>query len=391
MKKYLAPSLKEAIEKMKEELGEEAVVLSAKVVENAPGVRGKMFEVVAGLDTGGSLPERPQAPAGNRTGYRTEPVKKTAPEPPPAAKKEEPDFEKALADLKHKIFQAKNKPAPDKPDKPVAPKTKKGGPQAFLLENLRNSLLEKDIQPAVVNILIDQAKKAADFMKPADLESTIIAAMATMIPTAGFELKKRRSGKIVALVGPTGVGKTTCIAKIAVISKLLHKLDIGLISLDTYRLGAIDQLKNFSEISDIDFLVAYDEKDLPKMIQKFKKKDIIFLDTAGRSQNNTKLINETQKALSVASADEIILVLSATASTANLMDYAKKFSVLNYTGMIFTKLDESVAFGNLLNVLVKTKSPVKYVTNGQVIPDDIIAAEPDLLANLIYSGRYATS
>jgi flagellar biosynthesis protein FlhF len=89
--------------------------------------------------------------------------------------------------------------------------------------------------------------------------------------------------------------------------------------------------------------------------------------------------------------DETILVLSSTASTANLMDYAKKFSVIDYGGLIFTKLDESVVYGNLLNVVVKSKIPVKYVTNGQVIPDDIIAAEPEHLANLIYSGNYAAS
>lgn len=400
MKKYIASSLKEAIEKMKNELGEEAVVLSAKVIDSIPGTRTKMFEVVAGLDTGEAQPKK--------QGYQSQqPTRKPAPEmqrsrkpesaasevrtPQPEKPNESADFERALEDLKQKIYQAKKAQQPQGAAKPAPEKQRKGGPLAFALENMKNGLLERDIQPSIVNTIMAQAEKAAEFLKPADLESTVISAMASMIPTAGFELKKRRSGKVVALVGPTGVGKTTCIAKIAVISKLLHKLDIGLISLDTYRLGAIDQLKTFSEISSIDFLVAYDEKDLPKMIKKFKNKDIIFLDTAGRSQNNTKLIEETQKVLASVKVDDIILVLSSTASTANLNDYAKKFAVFNYGGLIFTKLDESVVYGNLLNVVVKTKVPVKYITNGQVIPDDIIAAEPEHLANLIYSGKYATS
>ena len=264
-----------------------------------------------------------------------------------------------------------------------------GGTRKFVLENFRNSLIEKDIMPSLVNTILEQTAKAAEFLKPSDVESAIKSTMGSMIPTAGFELKKRKSGKVVALVGPTGVGKTTCIAKIAVISKLLHKLDIGLISLDTYRLGAIDQLKTFAEISGIDFLVAYDEKDLPAMVQKFRKKDIIFLDTAGRSQNNKKLIEETSRTLDSVKVDEILLALSATASTNNLLDIVKKFSVFKFSGVIFTKLDESVAFGNLFNVIVKSKIPVRYITNGQIIPDDIVAAEPEHLANMIYTGAYS--
>ena len=86
--------------------------------------------------------------------------------------------------------------------------------------------------------------------------------------------------------------------------------------------------------------------------------------------------------------DEVILVLSATASSTNLIDSAKKFSVFNYGGIIFTKLDESVSYGNILNTLVKSKASIKYVTNGQVIPDDIIAADPEVIASLIYTGKY---
>lgn len=401
MKKYHAPSLKEAIEKMKNELGDEAVVLSAKVVDSIPGTNTKMFEVVASLDTDEAPARRhPYQEQQQKVSARTpapEPLKRPKPAPAkPAAEPElkpndSPGFEKALEELKQKIYLAKNAREARPAAAPAPEKKRKGGPLAFALENMKNGLLDRDIQPSIVNTIISQSEKAAEFLKPADLESTIISTMASMIPTSGFELKKRRSGKVVALIGPTGVGKTTCIAKIAVISKLLHKLDIGLISLDTYRLGAIDQLKTFSEISNIDFLVAYDEKDLPKMLKKFKNKDIIFLDTAGRSQNNTKLIQETQKVLSSVTVDETILVLSATASTANLLDYVKKFSVINYSGLLFTKLDEAVVYGNLLNVMVKSKVPVKYVTNGQVIPDDIIAAEPEYLAGLIYSGNYATS
>jgi len=401
IKKYIAPSLREAIEKMKAELGEEAIVLSARVLED--GRPTKQFEVVAGIDP---VEKRTKSSNNNAAGnnqeqprerFRTPADKprtsisvQEKAEPP---KPKEPDFQKALDELKLKIYQAKNeKPRP--PDSKLPAKMpgdmvkKIPGKQAFMLDALRTDLLDKDIDPTIVATIVEEVGKTAQFLKPADLEATVVSLLASMINVSGFEIKKRKSGKIVALAGPTGVGKTTCIAKLAVISKLLHKLDIGLISLDTYRLGAIDQLKTFAEISEIDFLVAYDEKDLPAMVRKFKNKDVIFLDTAGRSQNNTKLIEETKKALSSVTVDEVILVLSATASTTNLIDSAKKFSVFNYGGIIFTKLDESVAYGNILNTIVKTKASIKYVTNGQVIPDDIIAADPEVIASLIYTGKY---
>ncbi len=390
MKKYIASSLREAIDKMKEELGEEAVVLSARVLEEGLNSRSKMFEVVAGLD-GAPVKPRTTSPTYEKKPVRPEVIdRKQTNEKPIAPKNNSAELEKALNGLRQKIYQVKNEAATSETAKPSVEKKKPmGGTRKFVLENFRNSLIEKDIMPSLVNTILEQTAKAAEFLKPSDVESAIKSTMASMIPTAGFELKKRKGGKVVALVGPTGVGKTTCIAKIAVISKLLHKLDIGLISLDTYRLGAIDQLKTFAEISGIDFLVAYDEKDLPAMVQKFRKKDIIFLDTAGRSQNNKKLIEETSRTLDSVKVDEILLALSATASTNNLLDIVKKFSVFKFSGVIFTKLDESVAFGNLFNVIVKSKIPVRYITNGQIIPDDIVAAEPEHLANMIYTGAYS--
>jgi len=208
-----------------------------------------------------------------------------------------------------------------------------------------------------------------------------------MIPTSNFEVKKSKKPTIVSLVGPTGVGKTTCIAKLAVISKILHNLDVGLISIDTYRLGALDQLKIFSEISAIDFFVAYEPSDMVSLISKMRKKDLIFIDTVGRSQNQPSQLKGIQDFLSTVKMDDTYLVLNSTATSKNLIDVAEKFKSLNYNGLIFSKLDEAVTFGNILNITYKFDTPIKYLTNGQVIPDDIIAADPDFIANMIYSGK----
>ncbi len=208
-----------------------------------------------------------------------------------------------------------------------------------------------------------------------------------MIPTYNFEVQKNRKPKVAALVGPTGVGKTTCIAKLAVISKILHNLSVGLISIDTYRLGALDQLRIFSEISNVDMLVAYEPKDIPGILKSFKDKDIIFIDTAGRSQNNKEQLNNAKEFLTAAKVEETYLVLSSTGTSRNLLDVADKFRVLDYNSVIFTKIDEAVTFGNILNVVNAFDVPVSFLTNGQIIPDDIISADPEFIANMIYTGK----
>ena len=208
-----------------------------------------------------------------------------------------------------------------------------------------------------------------------------------MIQTKNFELYKSNKPKVVSVVGPTGVGKTTCIAKLAVIAKILHNLDVGLISVDTYRLGAIDQLRIFSEISDIDMLIAYDPEEMPGLINSFKNKDIIFIDTAGRSQKNSEHLTKTKMYLDTIKIDETFLVLSATNSTKNLFDTAEKFKTFNYDSFVFTKVDEGVAFGNLLNTITNFNLPVTFLSNGQVIPDDIISADSEFIANLIFTGK----
>lgn len=390
IKKYLASTLQEAVDEMRGELGNEAIILSTRILPSSSKIAdGKQFEVIAVIDE--HLTDEKE---------EKEPEKKKHTDQPE-------DIDNELTRLREKIFKTYH-PEDTHEDQAaimddiadddfVSPAAEMTAEPRFsapanntksALGDLKDELLDKDIKPALVNRIIEQVSKQMPFIKTAGIDQPVISAISSLLNTASFGVKKRKQGKIVALVGPTGVGKTTCIAKLAVISKILHRLDVGLITLDTYRLGAIDQLKVFSQISDIDFHVAYDSKDLPKWIQKFKKKDIIFLDTAGRSQNNMKLLGETKQALNKVAVDELFLVLSSTSTTSHIFDVAKKFSVLNYSGFIFTKIDEAASYGSILNLSAKYPSvPVKFLTNGQVIPDDIIAAETDFIANMIFTGR----
>jgi flagellar biosynthesis protein FlhF len=255
------------------------------------------------------------------------------------------------------------------------------------IKDISELLSLREISKPLVSVILNQLEQYKKFLHPSNIDSYVLSSIASMVPTKNFELYKSNKPKVVSVVGPTGVGKTTCIAKLAVIAKILHNLDVGLISVDTYRLGAIDQLRIFSEISDIDMLIAYEPEEMPGLINSFKNKDIIFIDTAGRSQKNSEHLTKTKIYLDTIKIDETFLVLSATNSTKNLFDTAEKFKTFNYDSFIFTKVDEGVAFGNLLNTLTNFNLPVTFLSNGQVIPDDIISADSEFIANLIFTGK----
>lgn len=375
IKKFIAPTLKQASMQMKDELGGEAIILGTRVIYNSTkGSSQKMFELTAGIEEEEAVLEYSGQAAG---GYSE------------AAGKNLPDELRKLSD---KIFinpLVKKEATPAKPV-PSRQSRQKPEPKSNIERKLKEvveTLFNREVQKQVVSSLVSQLKKYKGFIHSSNINSYVLSAIASMIPTYHFEVKKGNKPKVVALVGPTGVGKTTCIAKLAVISKILHNLNVGLISIDTYRLGAIDQLRIFSEISNVDMLVAYEPKDIPGLMNSLKNKDIIFIDTAGRSQNNKDQLLNAAEFLKAANVDETYLVLSATGTTRNLHDVAEKFKLLNYNSVIFTKVDEAVTFGNILNVVNAFDVPVSFLTNGQVIPDDIISADPEFIANMIYTGK----
>lgn len=378
IKKYLAATLKDASLQMKDELGDEAVVLSTRIIENNPRYGNKrMFEITAGIE---------------EEFDKIETVKqKPAPKPesrPNSVK--EPDFAEELKKLTEKIYAAKSKSSKEKPQIKKAVKAKPAVKDFEIEKELKDvveTLFFREVQKKIIVRIVDQLKKYSGFLQRSNIDGYVLSSIASMVPTETFEIPKSNRSKVIGLVGPTGVGKTTCIAKLAIISKILHNLDIGLISVDTYRLGAIDQLKIFSEVSNIDLLVAYTPEEIPKLLNTFKKKDVVFIDTAGRSQNNIESLKKTRAFLDAAKADEIFLVLNSTSGSKNLLDVMEKYKVLNYKSLIFTKLDEAASYGNILNAVSSYKTPVKFLTNGQTIPDDIIAADPDFIAKLVYTGK----
>jgi flagellar biosynthesis protein FlhF len=366
IKKYIAPSLKEATQQMKNELGLEAIILGTRVIEGEKRYGMKnMYEITAGID-------QPIRQVASKT------VKEKN---DPAGK-----FKEELEKLTKSIYGKAELSKTPEEKKPRTEKT--AAPKHFEkeIEDMIYILEAREVNKNIIKSMTKHLNESASFIEKQNLENYLLSSLASMIPTSNFKVSKNRTTKI-ALVGPTGVGKTTCIAKLAVISKIIHKLKVGLISIDTYRLGAIDQLRIFSEISDIEMAVAYQPEDIPRLVKKFKGMDLIFIDTVGRSQKAKENLESIRTYLDAAQVDDTILVVNATSSWRTLNDIAEKFKVLKYNSVIFSKVDEAVAYGNIMNLAVTHNAPVMFLTNGQVIPDDILSVNPAFLASLVYSGK----
>lgn len=197
------------------------------------------------------------------------------------------------------------------------------------------------------------------------------------------EPKKR---KIVAFVGPTGVGKTTTIAKLAAIQSIKMRKTVALITLDNCRIAAIEHLKAYARVIGIPMEVASNIKELKTSVKKLRNRHLILIDTPGMSQKNDNQINELKDMLEEISPIQTHLLMSATTNDSNLMDIWEKFKVIPIAGLIFTKLDETTTFGNIVNQLCRSKIPISYFTNGQEVPEDIEIATLEKLVDLMMGG-----
>ena len=190
------------------------------------------------------------------------------------------------------------------------------------------------------------------------------------------------SPRIVALIGPTGVGKTTTIGKLAAGFSIVDKRKVALITADTYRVAAVEQLKTFGEIIGVSVEVVVTPSGLREALYQHTDKELIFIDTAGRSPHDEVHMSELQAFLDQAKPDLTILVMSATTQVSDQLSVFKRFRPFA-THLIFTKLDETASAGSILNLIENTTLPIAYVTNGQNVPDDIEVATPQRLAAYI--------
>jgi flagellar biosynthesis protein FlhF len=189
--------------------------------------------------------------------------------------------------------------------------------------------------------------------------------------------------RIVALVGPTGVGKTTTIAKLAANFRLREKRRVGLITVDTYRIAAVEQLRTYADIIDLPMEVVSTPREMRQAVARLADLDLVLIDTAGRSHRDEVKIQELKSMLAESQADEVQLVLSSAASGGSLVKIAEKFAEVGTSSILLTKIDEATGLGNLLPLVRGARLPLSYVTNGQNVPDDIQPADGKKLAQMM--------
>lgn len=193
-----------------------------------------------------------------------------------------------------------------------------------------------------------------------------------------------KGAKTLLFMGPTGVGKTTTIAKLAALFTLENELKIGFVTSDTYRMGAVDQIKTYADILDIELLVSYNTNDLKDGYEKLSEtKDVIFVDTAGRSHKNQENVEELFKLMSEVPNSERFLVVSLTTKSDDIVNIVNTYDKFTDFKIIFSKSDETNALGAIVNISYLTGKQISYITNGQTVPNDIVVAEPESIAKAI--------
>jgi len=209
-----------------------------------------------------------------------------------------------------------------------------------------------------------------------------------LLPTAGPITRTKTNGPhVVALIGPTGVGKTTTIAKLAAKLKLDENRKVGLITIDTYRIAAVDQLKKYADIIGSPLKVVASPEDLRQAVASMRDCDFVLIDTAGRSPKDKLKLNELKTFLDAASPEEVHLVLSTVVSRESLDLAIEKFNDVRVDKLIFTKLDEARHVGAVLGVVRSVGRPLSYITVGQDVPADIEVARGKRLAQMILGGE----
>lgn len=332
-------------------------------------------------------PESPQTelkPAVDPLAAAPRPV--TAPRRPITG---EDDIRRELADIKLLVNQVLHS----------SPATSAGVaagamPEALFKHYLRllESSVSRDIADSIVGSVRDELTPT-ELHDESIVRTTILRHIADLIPVGETIARpKGHAGPlVVALIGPTGVGKTTTIAKLAASYKLRHGKSVALITSDTYRIAAVDQLRTYAGIIGLTLKVVLTPQEMAQAVASLSNHDVILIDTAGRSQFNADRLVELQEFLTAAGPTETHLVLSTTASEQVLLKTAESFAPLRPSRVILTKLDEAVNFGVIVNVARRLNTQLSFITTGQEVPDDIEQSHPDRLARLVLENSLAPS
>ncbi len=248
------------------------------------------------------------------------------------------------------------------------------------LERLRENLERNDFTKKMVNDLLARLRREVSLEDLDDYQlaqNRIVEWIGEMVSTVRDEFATRP--RIFVLVGPTGVGKTTTIAKLAAIHGLgsggSKQKNVRMLTIDNYRIGAKQQIETYGDIMGIPVTCVESNQDLKKKIALYQDVDLILVDTIGKSPKDYMKLAEMRELLDACGSDaEVYLAVSATTKTVDLMEILQQFEPFHYDAVVLTKLDETMHIGNIISVLSERRKPVAYVTDGQIVPQDIEAA-----------------
>lgn len=256
------------------------------------------------------------------------------------------------------------------------------------------SLLKQEVAEELAEEVVGQVQQALsrdDLDNDQVVRKSVRDVVAQLLPSdaSAGKLMPTTDGRprTIALIGPTGVGKTTTIAKLAANFKLKQKKKVGLITLDTYRIAAVDQLRTYADIIGVPLHVVVTEDELRVALKSLTHCDVVLIDTAGRSQRDDPKLAQLKSFIDAADPHEVHLVLSSTCTQSVLLDIAERFTAIRADRIIFTKLDEAVSFGVLLNVARRVNKRLSYITTGQEVPHQIEPGRADRLAELVLGGE----
>lgn len=263
--------------------------------------------------------------------------------------------------------------------------------QQRFMKLLYNTMLESEVDEKYANQIVDEVDVSGQSNLPFDyILANVYQKMILKFGKAEGITVGEGSPRIVIFMGPTGVGKTTTIAKIASNYVVEEKKKVALLTADTYRIAAVDQLRTYANILEVPFRVIYSEDEAREAIQEFREFDYIFVDTAGHSHQNEEQLEHMKKlvkAVQEAGESQVFLVLSATTKYRDLLRIVSRYSQITDFQLIFTKLDETDVQGNLLNIKLYTDKPIAFVTYGQNVPNDIEQFNPQKTVKQILSKK----
>ncbi len=393
MKTFYAKSMAEALRQVKAELGHDALLLSTKEIQNRSGVGSGIsgYEVVAAVEA----PDEQDLVSLNQSSQSRSTSESVDLE---EARSEDGSRAESAVYTRTSIRQSAAAPATGKaqrrksPSKPN-PKLAKDVPlprstPAFSDATsvaLYSDLVSNGVQDWLARKLLTDGQR---FLAPkqkrtrASLMRSVVRAAETLISSSPSD-DGLPGKKVVVFVGPTGVGKTTSIAKLAARLALQKRKKIVLMTLDGYRIGAVEQLRTYAGLMGIPFRFVNDIADLPKAIKEQGQRDYILIDTAGRAPRDLNAMKDLADFLNGSCDAERHLVLSATTKASDLKEIVERFEVCKPDRLLFTKLDETSSLGSVLNELVRSGKALSYYSDGQRVPEDLHAAPKEQIVDMV--------